>query len=295
MKYLVLITSLIISLFCNSQINKDRIIKNDSLQYKSVQLITDSLLSFNNLLQITYTSGRGTAFIIKYKKDYFLITNYHVITGRTWEDTSIFALKNKNNEWDRITVTLYSKNAKGYESINYSLHDENGKRTYLSIPVNTETKTVSIDIALIKLDNLRGETIISPIELGNKIKKWEIKPNTPLFCYGYSKRTWDDVYPFCDTVISVGDSSFSNKDYFISVYNPPNMHGSSGSPVYYKTQDGLSFIGIFFAVVPIELQRPYSKFYDFLFPQTTYLNPIGFIITVDYLKESLDLLLGKPK
>jgi hypothetical protein len=293
-----LITTVLLLTLTLGYSQKSRIIKNDSLKYKSVQLITDTIAWSEEITEGLFikatrpmkTAGRATACIIKYKKKYFLLSNYHVLTGRVWEDTARLS-DNQPTEWNRITVTLYSKNDNRYENVVFPLHDQNGNRTYLSLPVNPETRRVTIDIALIPLDTIPGTAIISPISIPNKIPKWEIKPMTKLFCYGYSKRTWRDVYPFCDTLETVADSSFNNKDYFISVYNPPNMHGSSGSPVFLQDGKKYKFIGIQFAVVAQEFQHHQSHYYDFLFPGTDYTNPIGFIITVDYLKQFLDLIL----
>ncbi|HEV8273128.1 MAG TPA: hypothetical protein VGQ04_17565, partial [Chitinophagaceae bacterium] len=111
--------------------------------------------------------------------------------------------------------------------------------------------------------------------------------NTRLYSYGYSKRTENDLYPYCDTLYTVGDSVFNNTDKYIFVYNPGDMHGSSGSPVYYKKNNKYHLVGVYFASIPPEWSFSYPE----IFYRNKYNNTVGLIVTINYLRESLNLIL----
>jgi hypothetical protein len=272
---------LIQSVSAKAQIRKSQILLNDSLKYKSVQI---RLEGYNYALN----ECRATGFFLHYKSKYYFVTNYHVLSGRWWEDTARFTLPWAFKEPDGMTVTHYSENEHGNTNVYYELREGSQRRNYFSSPVNYFYRRINPDLAFYEVEKLPGDALIGPVDLSERSKKMQILPNTRLYCFGFSKRKWENLYPYCDTLYTVGDSTFNSTDNFISVYNPLKMQGSSGAPVFAETEGKHLFIGVFFAVIKPEMMWNYPE----LFPRNQYMNPIGFIISAHYLKQTLDYLIS---
>jgi hypothetical protein len=263
-----------------SQISVSQITKNK--KYNSVHIYVPGIEISKEQMHIVH----GTGFFIRFKTQNYLVSCYHILVGRIWEDTTYFE-RMLDKEPPVVRVRFHTKNENDSAFQLYRLKDDNGNRNTLSIPVDKATRR-AIDFAFLKIDSIPNNAIVNLIDLDGIRERWKLKPNSKLLTYGYSnsKRQMNDKYSYCDTNFTLLEKSFSSSDYFVLTNNTPNVQGSSGSPVF---DEKGNFIGIHFAVIPPEWHT--NDDYSFLLSGKYYSNPIGVIITSNYLKESLNLLL----
>jgi hypothetical protein len=253
MAKIVHVILLFVTYTCCGQVG-GKFIKSDSLKFRSVQL------SYNNKFKRYLFSSeqgsanyRGTGFFIKFKGEIYFVSNYHLFSSRMIEDTTFFTKHLPVSEPYSITVSMYSNNKQGYIETDLETRDSEGNRLWLSKPVDIESRAVSLDIGVLPINDLPDSAMIYPIQI-EKDTDFFIDRNTQLYCVGFSKRTWYDISPYIDTLHSVGDTTFTQESDYITVYNPGEMHGSSGSPVFMSYKRRKIFIGVYFSTVPVEYQ-----------------------------------------
>ncbi len=98
-----------------------------------------SILVFTRDSKADSCCYKGTASIIKYKEQFFLTSNYHVMVGRSWHDTSRFE-PGFTNEPDLIYVYLRPKFGSIPAIDTLSLRKDS-LRLFLSTPANDSCKT----------------------------------------------------------------------------------------------------------------------------------------------------------
>ncbi len=230
-------------------------IRNESLQSLELELY------FNHSGIDTYL-GSGSGFVIKSKTRYYLVTNYHVITGGKtidgfWEIGSSKILPNK------IKIHYLSNTTPGDSIIKYeSLYDKKFKQLWIQDSVLVDGKNKLIDVVELPLNDT-SRASINPINYHIDVNKYVIlQPTDILFIIGYpfslNLHLTSHGLPIWESGIISSEPNLPD-DLNIWV-NATTFPGMSGSPAYFisngtywdsKKRGYLTasiFVGVFSAV-----------------------------------------------
>lgn len=171
----------------------------------------------------------GSGFIAKYKGNFYLISNYHVMVNRHSYDTTVY-----DQGWSQIpnTVIVFYRN-KDNERITQVLNLIKGnKRLFFSYPANRKTRSTR-DLAILPIPAIPKNAINKYVNFDNIDTNWIIKKGSQLMICGYK----GDVNlslpePILDSVHSVQDKIFNYNDQWIYAIKKFSISGDSGSPVY---------------------------------------------------------------
>lgn len=173
--------------------------------------------------------GTATGFTIEYNDKPYLVTNWHVVSGRdsnTKEplDKKYAAIPNK------IRVAFHIKDKLGTWLLTYlNLYNESGSPVWLEHKNGNE-----VDVVMIPLENLQESIVTYPLDLNLSQTDIAPSPGMPAFIVGYplgftvSKKSawpiWKTGHIACDH-----DLQFNEKDAFL--IDASTRGGMSGSPV----------------------------------------------------------------
>jgi hypothetical protein len=172
--------------------------------------------------------NQGTSFLIKKGNNVFLVSNYHVLSGRPAQDTT--QSTNKLGLIPNTIIVSFQARNRYIGSVFKLLNGD--ERLFVSFPANKETKR-TIDIAILPIV-LPAEIMIKWFPVSKLKNKWLIPRSTTLtFCGFVNGENSEGTYPSIFDIKTVSDRSFNQNDQFIFAYDSIGLHGSSGSPVYY--------------------------------------------------------------
>lgn len=185
-----------------------------------------------NSKAIVHKIDAGTCFIVAIEGNDFLITNYHVITGKDpytnkkiprLSDTCTSFLVNFRNNYDT-----------GFSKPRFDLYTRSGHRNYPVFHYNEDTV---IDITAVILPNdwyppNINKYIITQSEIDSE---FNYQGNETIYVLGFPLgkmiEGWKPNFISASSVNLNHDSSVINPYLF---YNQISVHGMSGSPVYIK-------------------------------------------------------------
>lgn len=183
----------------------------------------------------------GTCFFIIYNNNYYLVSNYHILSGISPLDV------NKHSKEDipsHLLVMLKNHYNKRIPIV-FKLLNADGKRLF-KVPKKDETKRI-IDIAFLPVNksDIPKELIINPLNISLLNESWVLNPNSSLYTCGFrGDADFALTNPIIDTVKSINDTTFNYKNKYIFAYSTIRLHGASGGLVYYKKNNVNIPIGV---------------------------------------------------
>lgn len=191
---------------------------------------------------------KGTGFIIKSKTRYYLVTNYHVITGRDPDDTTIWTDDDIREHYDGYVVNILYKSTDGKTIWRKENLLSNNKHKFIEYQLNTGLVDV---IALPLTDTTRMAGYIHPIKY-NHSKTFILNDKDSAFAIGYIAVGYNSIVPPLvrkpGCILSMPNEPLNENPYFL--LNIPGQRytqgGMSGSPVFYisRKQENLIFLGV---------------------------------------------------
>lgn len=193
-------------------------------------LFSKDLKKYSYLLAAVKTGSKdsvlGTGFIISYKNQNYLVTNYHILSGRNAITSEI--LNPNGFPPNELTIWFHSKKNKLIPA-NYLLIDNLKKAIYFTLQIDYP---IYIDIAIlpINLPNNVSAYIIKKENFDTSSHAW---PDKELTMVGFPKGKYDkNNYPFVFTTKSL-IPPYPNRIHPYVYYDLNIENGTSGSPVYF--------------------------------------------------------------
>jgi hypothetical protein len=206
------------------------------------KIYIDTLSGKSLMIQIYANNSAiasATAFVVQYEEKYFLITNWHVLSGQNAETKQTLSPTAACPNEIRIMHHVRDQIGK-WKIISESLYETDGKPRWLEHPLGNE-----IDVVALPLENIDSEIIIYPLDLKMSEVGIISQPGMPVFIIGYpyglsAAGSW----PIWKTghIASDSDLDYDNKPVFL--IDATTRQGMSGSPVVlrlkggYKRRDG---------------------------------------------------------
>lgn len=184
--------------------------------------------------------GSATCFIVNEKGKDFLVTNYHVLTGRHPDTNRVInssaAIPNKIRVWCHSSLSVRGYGAWVIRDL--SLYDEEGKPRWIEHPQMCirdpeHPSEHNVDIVVLPLDSDIDIKIYSIDLFGND--DILVAPGTPVSIIGYPLGlTGADLFPIWKTghIASDIEAHYSNRFFYIDA---TTRGGMSGSPVVYRS------------------------------------------------------------
>ena len=189
--------------------------------------------SFNNK-----STGTATGFIIKSKTQYYLITNWHVVTNK---DPRTLQWINPNNKTtpNKISIFYRRKNNIGEITIKQEMLINESGRRYVEYGIGKEIG----DVVAIPLKDTAGDICIFPLNYKNTCDSILLRPTESVFIVGFplgfsSGLSYPSSYPLSyfpiykhGTIASEPDVNEGDRP--IMLVDADVYRGMSGSQVYY--------------------------------------------------------------
>lgn len=176
----------------------------------------------------------GTGSILRVNKKYYLVSNYHVLTGK--DHASNTKLKETADTNTSISVTfLPVKKQRPLLMMSYRLYNKNGWPNFRSYYLNGKLLDISIMPVKIPRRAKRFALSINDIDTSGNYKN-----GTLLHCYGFP---WgerkDDWKPteFETKAVAVDTKDIPGRQAFVYFDRMP-VKGMSGSPIYVRDSSG---------------------------------------------------------
>lgn len=197
----------------------------------------------------------GSAFLAKYNKHLFIVTNYHVMANRYACDTTGF---DKGYGEIPTVMEIKFRDTKG-EIIEKSLNIMDGsKRLFFSFPASQADNSV-IDIAIMPVDELPNGTVNTLIDFDAVDTTWSIPAKSKLLLCGFKgDENLELTEPTSDTVTSFDDRVFTYNDRWIYALMNFSISGDSGSPVYCLIGGKPKLVGIVSQSMKNNIPLPYK-------------------------------------
>lgn len=180
--------------------------------------------------------ANATGFTIRVGEKYYLITNWHVVTGRD-ADTGA-CLDNKHAAIpDRLNVSFHRRGALGeWITVSIPLFTEEGERRWIEHPLGAQ-----IDVVAIPLD-LPDQVVVYELDLGLALTDMIVTPAMPVSVIGFplGLRAGEN-WPIWKTghVASDPDIDFQpGRPAFL--IDATTREGMSGAPVILRLNGGYS-------------------------------------------------------
>lgn len=174
--------------------------------------------------------GFATGLIVQHTKNYYLLTNWHVLSGRN--PFSNQPLDKRGTIPDKLKITYLNKELSETLQIAVELVDKDGQNTWSEHPSGS-----SVDLAALKV-NEGNELTIRPFDLS--LSKSQIRPSIgdTVFVIGFpfGHSSYNDAFPIWKTghIASEPELPFNKKP--ATLIDVTGREGMSGSPVIIKTR-----------------------------------------------------------
>lgn len=252
-KNLIKITTIVIflgSLFLggvsmSAEINKE-VVVDTNITEKQQKVFVDPLSARSLYLILAYGEeilGTATGFVVEKDKKFYLITNWHVISGRNPESNLILAPSGKTP--NRILIWHHGKTLGTWILKKEDLYDESGEKRW-----KEHAKGKKIDLVALPLTGISDDIQIYSFDLA--LTKTDMVPQVAMpvsiigFPLGFSG---PGRFPIWKTghIASEPELDYNNEPLFL--IDATTRGGMSGSPVVlrlsggYKMKSGGSIIG----------------------------------------------------
>ena len=207
-------------------------------------------LRLNNLIDYSFiingksntefqTNGTGT--IMNFKDKFYLITNFHVITGKDYKTNEKFPqLKDTNTA---ISIIFQNADRKSkFIPIIYPLYDSKGNELFETF--NFENQMIDISVMPIEVP----EKILKAFFRASDIDtSWNYEPNRKILIYGFPngkfKNSWQPTELNAKTVSNTQKGEYIYDPYVFFDESP--VSGMSGSPVYiFDADNNIKFLSV---------------------------------------------------
>lgn len=185
------------------------------------------------------TSGTGT--IMKYKDKFYLITNFHVLTGKDYKTNEKFPhLKDTNSE---ISIIFQNADRKSkFIVIIYPLYNSKGDELFKTFMFQNQI----IDISVMPIV-VPEKVLKSFLEMSDLDTTWSYAPNKKLLIFGFPngkfKNSWQPTKLNANTVSNTQVGEFIFDPYVFFDEEP--IGGMSGSPVYiFDADNKIKFLSV---------------------------------------------------
>ncbi|MES1226377.1 MAG: hypothetical protein ABUT20_63465 [Bacteroidota bacterium] len=216
---------------------------------KNLKYYSYILSGFNN----NDPNTNGTGFIIKYKEINYLVSNYHVFTGKKINGEIATKTKKENTSLFVIFKPKDSSQSIFYP-MRYELYNRYGEKKF-----STFRSTIDgglIDVAVMPII-IPDEAYNCAIDINTAETSIEIKKGTKLVIVGFPHgdviNNWEPTYFYTRL-----NKSYLKTDSSVTAlkYNNPLLtFGTSGSPVYIEKNDSLRLISINTLMLPKENKK----------------------------------------
>jgi hypothetical protein len=188
----------------------------------------------------------ATGFIGEFEGKYYLITCYHVLTGRESYDTTVTKVPDLPLP-NKVSVYFHPKDGKEFIIKDFDLMNLKGERLFYTYHTfrYSNYPNYTIDAAILPIEISDSDILIHPIDISNLDTTWNVGENQKLLVYGYpglidNKRVKSDIITVYRSTL--GDSTYSGN--VVMAITTDNLEGASGSPTYLIDRDKTIFIGM---------------------------------------------------
>lgn len=188
----------------------------------------------------------GTGFVVNKNGKLYLVTNYHIVPGFDFIDTTkIF--KGYKAPPNKLVIYFHTKTDKNIVKI-YDLYDKNNRRNFFSFPMTNialgQGGNSIIDICYIPLGKLDSKIKVDTVRIFDNIK-YNPKPKDLVAVWGFrGEIIVMGRYCPVDTGLISKTPYFNSTNLAIVINVHMSLAGSSGAPVYYHGTSKPLFIGI---------------------------------------------------
>ena len=188
----------------------------------------------------------ATGFIFKSGTQYYLITNWHVVTNKNpvtknWLDSSMKVSPN------RIGIMQNAKQLGKYDFRFENLADKDSNKLYREFTIGNEM----IDVVAIPLRDTLGNITFYPVNFSNETDSLLLRPTDRLFVLGFPKGIRSAPFlPIWKSGLIASEPDIDQEGKPIIWLDIASFSGMSGSPVYlitdklsYKNGDSMNLIG----------------------------------------------------
>lgn len=214
----------------------------------SQNLINDSLINYSYKIQginrITNQHvNAGTGFIIKYNYNYFIVTNYHVLTGK--DPLSRLKLSNLTDTCTSIIINFRNKVDTGFKKLVMNLFDSSGTKLF-SLYHGHQDSLLDIAVLPIFSEDFPPDIKEYFIDYNNIDSTTNYQPSKTIFIVGFPfgkmKNKWMPTIIKCKSVREIMDGFFVSPHFS---FDSSTIEGMSGSPIYLENDSGIiSLVGV---------------------------------------------------
>lgn len=223
--------------------------KTEFLIYQNFPQIVKKSVKVGSFLD-SQVLNMGTGFFIKTKKQFYLVTCFHIVSGRESTDTT-FIKDEKGRLPNRLVITFHSKNKLGYTNVFYDVLS-GGKKKYTMVSSNVNkginSKNGVSDLVFFPLGNTFDSNIIIDTTMIKNTNP-PLYENDILAFFGYRhNHTSINEYCIVDTARAKNefhrDKNFSSTNSFFYFLPSKEFSGNSGCPCYIYRNSKLIFLGM---------------------------------------------------
>src|SRR3989339_154636 len=190
--------------------------------------------------------GSATGFVYKSSSQYYLITNWHVVTNKNpvtkdWLDSNMKISPN------RIGIMQNAKQLGKYNFRFENLSDKDSNILYKEFTIGKEM----IDVVAIPLKDTLGDIILYPVDFSNEMDSLLLQPTDRLFVLGFPKGISSAPFlPIWKSGLIASEPDIDQEGKPIIWLDIASYPGMSGSPVYlitdklnYKNGSSFNLVG----------------------------------------------------
>lgn len=171
----------------------------------------------------------GTAFVVEHEEESYLITNWHVLSGRKPEDGQPMSATGAIP--DEIAIVHHTQKLGAWKVVTQPLLDSGGTPLWIEHP-----NGASVDLAALKLDLTDSDLKVYPFDLALATHDVRLQPAMTVSIIGYPYGLATGVaFPIWKTghIASDPDINYGGKPAFL--IDATTRGGMSGSPVVYRS------------------------------------------------------------
>lgn len=177
-----------------------------------------------------HSLGTATGFIVKHGSGFYLVTNWHVLSGRSPHDNQ--PLDRNGVLPDKVEISMLTDNLQSSGTMTLPLTSNNGNPYWLTHPQGK-----SIDIAALKLDEHEHATArpLNIVALSSADLLPQIGMTVTIIGFPFGESSFNQVLPIWKTghIASEPEVPFNDKP--ATLIDATTRSGMSGSPVFIRS------------------------------------------------------------
>jgi hypothetical protein len=251
MKYLLLLPCFYLYLGCT---NSKKIAEDDKLLNYSYMLSTYNDSSGNYI-------SNATGFIVSYNQKYFLVTNYHVLTGK---NSLTFEFVPTVKELASSVFVIFRPTDTGmlYYPMKYPLYQPDKSKNFGTYSYSD--KVHLLDLAVMQIEPPVGAKKYF-METKDIDTSTSVSEGTELICLGFPNGKFIDTWkPTKIELRSVVNKDAIDEENPLLYFNNTTASGMSGSPVYLKNNNKVVSINFMGDTLATDL-KGYSVYFKYAF------------------------------